>query len=231
MTQAIKIIERAFGRIGVLASGETLDGAQTEDGLEALNDILDQWSTESLTVYKSVQASHALSGAMSYTIGPGGDVDALRPLFIESAFIRTQGLDTPITIIGDDRFDGIAMKTLGGWPKYLRYSPEMPLGKIDVWPQASGHELHIRYGMQFDSPAVPADDMVLPPGYRRALILALAVELCAPYGRALTQELVTSAADSKAAIIRTNINANVQEASFDPALVGVAGGYYRFLAG
>lgn len=231
MTQAIKLIERAFGRIGVLASGEALDGNQTLDGLDALNDILDLWNTESLAVYKSIEATHPLTSAMSYTIGPGGQIDALRPLFIQSAFIRTQGLDSPVTVIGDDRFDGIVLKTLGGWPRYLRYAPDMPLGRIDVWPQGSGHTLHLRYAMQFDQPVSPADDLVLPPGYRMALILALAVQLCDPYGRDVTQSLYTGAAEAKAAIMRTNINADVQEAAHDPALAAMAGGYHRFLAG
>ncbi|NYT76649.1 hypothetical protein H0A71_06565 [Alcaligenaceae bacterium] len=219
MAKAIEIIERAFKRIGVLAAGESISGHELLDGMQALSDLLEMWSADRLTIYKSIEIAHPLTGAMRYSIGPTGDISADRPLTIYSAFVRNGAVDTPVWVTGNNRFDGITDKSGYGRPEYLRYTPDMPDGHIDIWPHpGTGSTLHLRVGMQFDVPVAPADDLVLPPGYRRALALALAVDLCGVYGRPVAVDLIGQAVEAKAIIMRNNINADMDESSFDPFL-------------
>lgn len=231
MAQAIKIIEGALKRIGVLAAGESPTGEDVRDAFDALGTLLDSWSTESLTIYRTDEIAHALTGAMSYTIGPGADIDVQRPISVYSAFVRDSGgFDTPVWVVGDDKFDGIHSKVMAGRPEYLRYLPSMPAGRIDLWPNSGvGLTLHLRVGMQFDQPILPGDVLGLPPGYRRALELALAVELCDIYQRDVTQSLLALAVEAKANIMRANIK--IETALFDPALTQRPGGFGYFLAG
>lgn len=44
MTTALKIIQRAFSKIGVLAAETPLTSAELDDGLEELNDIISEWT-------------------------------------------------------------------------------------------------------------------------------------------------------------------------------------------
>lgn len=45
MTTALRIIERAFSKIGVRASETPLTASEVEDGLDTLNDLLSEWGT------------------------------------------------------------------------------------------------------------------------------------------------------------------------------------------
>lgn len=78
MTQCIEIISRALKDIGALEAGETPTPEATQDAFDMLNDILDQWSNESMMVsYKTEIIFPITSGQTQYTIGPNGQIGAV----------------------------------------------------------------------------------------------------------------------------------------------------------
>ena len=78
MTQPIDIISRALKDIGALEAGETPDSYQSQDAFDMLNDMIDQWSNESMMVsYKTEIIYPITSGVTQYTIGPGGTIGAV----------------------------------------------------------------------------------------------------------------------------------------------------------
>ena len=77
MTKPIDIITRAMKDIGALASGEVPTADEAQDAFDMLNDLLDQWSNESMMVsYKSEIVFTIASGQTQYTIGPGGNINS-----------------------------------------------------------------------------------------------------------------------------------------------------------
>lgn len=75
MTQPIDIISRALKDIGALEAGETPAPADAQDAFDMLNDMLDQWSNESMMVFYKTEIIFTLSqGQTQYTIGPGGQI-------------------------------------------------------------------------------------------------------------------------------------------------------------
>ena len=75
--QPIDIITGALKDIGVIASGETPTSEEAQDAFYMLNDILDQWSNESMMVYYKTEIVFPVtSGQTQYTIGPGGSIGA-----------------------------------------------------------------------------------------------------------------------------------------------------------
>jgi len=83
MATAIELIESSLRLATVLASGETASADEATDGLKSLNDILENWSLENLTVWQGDNEQYALTpGTGSYTIGPGGAFAATRPIRI-----------------------------------------------------------------------------------------------------------------------------------------------------
>jgi hypothetical protein len=78
MTQPIDIISRALKDIGALESGEVPDSYQAQDAFDMLNDMLDQWSNESMMVSYKTEIIYPISpGVTQYTIGPGGTIGAV----------------------------------------------------------------------------------------------------------------------------------------------------------
>ena len=77
MAQPIDIISGALKDIGALAAGETPTADATQDAFYMLNDMVDQWSNESMMVsYKTEIIFPITPGQIQYTIGPGGTIGA-----------------------------------------------------------------------------------------------------------------------------------------------------------
>jgi hypothetical protein len=77
MTQPIDIITRAMKDIGAVAAGEVPTADEVQDGLDMLNDMLDQWSNEDMMVFYKTEIVFSITpGQTQYTIGPGGQIGA-----------------------------------------------------------------------------------------------------------------------------------------------------------
>lgn len=219
-TTAIDLITGAMRLIGVLAVGETPTADEADGALDALNDVLETWSTENLAVYGSSNATfNTVGGQAVYTIGPGGSWNADRPQDINDAYCTVQGVDFPVGIWGQEEYNSVGLKTMQQ-PiiERLLYVNENPLGKVTLFPVPS-QAIPITLTMNRILTSVPtlATTMVLPPGYMLAIKHALAILLAPDYGRIVTQEVTDTAKMSKANIKRANKTKRV--ASFDSALL------------
>lgn len=77
MTTPFDIITRAMKDIGALAAGEVPTADEAQDALDMLNDMIDQWSTESMMVfYRTEMVFNTVQNTVQYTLGPGGSVGA-----------------------------------------------------------------------------------------------------------------------------------------------------------
>lgn len=77
MTKPIDIISRALKDIGALEAGETPDAASAQDAFDMLNELIDQWSNQSMmTFYKTEIVFPVTQNVTQYTMGPGGSVGA-----------------------------------------------------------------------------------------------------------------------------------------------------------
>jgi hypothetical protein len=78
MAQPFDIVSRALKDIGALEAGETPTPEAAQDAFDMLNDILDQWSNESMMVSYKTEIIYPISpGVTQYTIGPGGTIGAV----------------------------------------------------------------------------------------------------------------------------------------------------------
>lgn len=232
---ALDLIQSAMRLIGALEAEETATAAEASDALAVLNDLLEDWSTENLTVFTTVkQGPFALApGVATYTIGPAGAFNGFRPITIETAFVSFQGIDYPVQQVQDQQYDSLALKTQGSpIPLWLRYRPQFPLGEITLWPVPSDNAatLSLACNQQFSVLLNTAALISYPPGYSKALRYALAIELAPEYGKAVRPELAQLAQDAKADIKRVNKTPPLM--SFDPTLNDQFGaGLGNFLGG
>jgi len=77
MVMPIDIISRSLKDIGALEAGETPTPEAAQDAFDLLNDMIDQWSNESMMVYyKNEIIFPIVPGQTQYTIGPTGEIGA-----------------------------------------------------------------------------------------------------------------------------------------------------------
>lgn len=218
MATALDVIKRARRLIKALAVGETLEDELANDGLEALNAMLESWSIDELAVYVTKISTHNLTGVQSFTIGTGGTFNVPRPDRIESAFTTISGNDYPLQIIDNDQWNSITEKdTSATIPAYLKYDANVPLGNISLFPIPLGGSLTINTYQPLQRFENLTDVLVFPSGYERAIASNLAIEIAPEAGAQVSQELARMARDSKAAIMR--INARQPVLGMDSSLI------------
>lgn len=206
MATANDLITDSLADIGAIDPLESITAAEASHGLRKLNELLESFSNESLLVYTINQENFStVAGTASYTIGSGATWNTTRPLRIESAFIRSSGNDYPLTVLNREQFDAITTKTTQYLPEYLFYYPAVANGTVYLIgvPDAV-YTIFINSYKQLQSFAALTTEVVLPPGYLRAIKSSLAIELAPGYAKTPSAALVAIARDAKAAIKRLN---------------------------
>ena len=206
-TTAIDLITRAMKLAKVISSGETPTAEESNDALAMLNDILENWSTESLSVWASANDVVAtVGGQATYTVGPTGNFNITRPRTVDGAYITLQGVDFPVQPIGQLEFNAISLKAQQcAIPQFLLYVADFPLGSITLWPvpsQASPLTLSTPR-LLTQIPAL-ATAINYPPGAVKSLLYSLAIELATAFGAPLGAAMLALAADAKADYKRAN---------------------------
>ena len=229
MATARSIIKQSLQKIGAIVKGETADADEFVDGLTTLNALVASWSNDSLLIYARLSESFPLvSGQSSYTIGAGGDFNTDRPLQLLTAFTRIGGIDYDIDVISDTAFDAIIQKGLSNSiPEVLVYETSYPLGNITIYPVPTTGTLHIRSEKELTQFASLDTAVDLPPGWERALVYNLALEITPEYGQPVDQLVYDTAMDSlnkiKTAVAR---NKTMDVFAFDGSDNNIFTGWY-----
>lgn len=206
-TSALDIINGAARLLGVIFKSETLTADEANDGLVALNDMLDQWSNDNLITYAMTLESFALTGAASYTIGTGGAFNTSRPINIASAVVRLSSVDYPLTIITQQEYqEDISVKsTTSSIPEYLTYDNGYPLGTINMYAiPTSGSTLRILSNKPLSNLSALTTTIDFPPGWKKALRFNLAIDMAGEYGVEIPPAVIQGAKLSLGAIKRAS---------------------------
>lgn len=224
MATARDVIKRSMRILGVTASGETPSSAEISDGLTALNEMIESFSTENLIIPNVVREEFTLvSGTQSYSIGSGATFNTTRPLDIESATLENQAAsptsEYKLRILNSEEWARIETKDeTSDIPTCLYYEQTYANGTINLWPKPSAANKLVLYSKKPLTSFSSANDTVtLPPGYLRMLAFNLAVEWASEFGKAVSGEVFETARESKANIKRQNIQPIMLEC--DPAVL------------
>lgn len=218
-TSAYELIRGAMRLIGAIAVGETPTAEEANDGLDRLNDLLENWSTQPQAVYTSQNDSvTALAGVSSYTVGTGGAWNVPRPVNIVGAYCTYNGVDFPVAIVGKEEYDAISLKTQSQpIVERMLYIEDWPLGKAILWPVP---QVDIAISINADRVLTAisglTDAITLPPGYVLALKYHLALALAPEFGLDPPAQVVADATRFLADIKRANSKPRVSR--FDAAL-------------
>lgn len=226
MTTALQLVTSSLRKLGAVAAGEALDADEQSDALAALNQILESWNLKGLALFRRENAAYTLvPSQQAYSVGSGADFDGPRPITLHSAFVTRGGIDYPLAVLTQAQWNDILQKsTQSEIPEGVYYEPTFPAGTMRFWPvPIEALTVTLAIDMQLAAVADINDDLAFPPGYERALLYALAVDLAPEYPAVtLSQSVIDTADDALADIKRAN-NTQQQPATFDFALAGADG--------
>ena len=203
-------INRALRLLGVLAEGETPSAAVSQDALVALQQMLDSWNTERLSVFSTQDQTFLWpTSTISRTLGPTGDFVGNRPILIDDAtYFRdpSNNVSYGIKIINQQQYNGIAVKTVTStYPQVLWINMTYPNIEMYIYPVPTRLlEWHFISVEELTQPATLATEFALPPGYLRAFVYNLAMEMAPEFGVEPSPQVQRIAMTSKRNIKRIN---------------------------
>jgi len=202
-------INRAFRLLGILAEGETPSAAMSQDALMAMNQMIESWNIERLSVFCTQdQVFTWPSGFISRTLGPSGDFVGNRPvLFDDSTYFKApNGVSYGVKFINQQQYNGIAVKTVTStYPQVIFVNMTYPDAEMFIYPRPTQDlEWHFVSVQQLDQPAELVTELHFPPGYLRAFTYNLAMEIAPEFGVEPSQQVQRIAMTSKRNLKRIN---------------------------
>ena len=186
-----RLIYRALVEIGVISAGETVDPVQLEDGLESLQDMLDQWAFEGLLVPALTHYDHTVTGrakqvyTISADVSQAPDIVGDPPPTIEALSYRRQGITEPSPLVQTSYIVWAeGQSSVSTWPSQYYYEKEYPVARIyfdALTLPGDFFRLSGRAYLTGDS-LVGTEVHNLPRGYPRAVKYNLAVDIAASFG-------------------------------------------------
>jgi hypothetical protein len=203
-------INRALRLLGVLAEGETTSASVSQDSLMALNQMIDSWNTERLSVFCTQdQVFTWPAGEYIRTLGPTGNFIGLRPVLLDEAtYFRDPGTNVSfgIKFINQQQYNGIAVKTVTStYPQVIFVNMGFPDVTMSIYPRPTRDlEWHFISVQELSNPATLATDLFFPPGYLRAFTYNLAMEIAPEFGVEPSPQVQRIAMTSKRNLKRIN---------------------------
>ena len=210
MDTAGDIINGSLRLLGVLAEGETPSSETSQDALRAMNQMIDSWNTERLSVFATQdQVFTWPAGLLNRTLGPTGDFVGNRPVLLNDATYFKDpgtGVSYGIKFINQQQYNGIAVKTVTStYPQVIFVNMTFPDIEMYVYPRPTRDlEWHFISVEELTQPATLATTLHFPPGYLRAFRYNLACEMAPEFGVEPSSQVRRLAMSSKRNIKRIN---------------------------
>jgi hypothetical protein len=229
------IVTDALRELGVLAQSETASGDDATSGLSALNRLVDSWAAERLMIYTVARTSCAIATSDGeYTVGTGANFDVARPVYVDHLTYSDSASPGEIHLeaLTDDGWAAIEDKTeTSTVPGYYYYNPTFPTATLSLWPVPTSSTLtaYLYAPQQVAEFASLSTAISLPPGWRRALVKNLAVEMAPSYEKPINPLLLQQAAEAKGTVKRSN--KRLSDMRIECAALGYGGGDYDIYTG
>ena len=208
MATSLDIIKRAMRLAQVMTKGETPDADESQDGLDALNTMLDSWQIDRLFVYQIREESFTWAiNDQTQTVGSGGDFNTDLPTRIADncAFV-VNSTDHQASLINVDAWTAIPDKTTTStfpWFLYAEYGAALVTLYAYPIPNANV-TFKLRSWKRLQSFSDLTTALSLPPGYQRAIEYSLAEEFGPEFGVAISPEVSRIAFKARNAIRNVN---------------------------
>lgn len=237
-----KLITTALRNLAVVSANSVPTAEDISVSLQAFNALIDSLSTDILNIHTVLPYRFpVVAGKNTYTLGPALDDNGLptnadwvisRPMRIENAVLLVNAPTTEVNgqvVIGEtsstlffdlqllnfSQYAGITVRKLETtWPTSLFDNGAYPLRTLKLWPVP---EVTLACELWLWEPlatyASLDDELNLPPGYERYLVLKLAKEVCPEFGANWTNTLEARLQESESGVKTLNQQTNYTKQS------------------
>lgn len=227
MATARDIITKALQKIGAVTKTESVSADEASDGLSSLNGLISSWANDSLLVHgRSWETFTLTAGDGEYTIGPTADFPTTRPVSLVASYVRDADTDYPLQVISDESYTlFIQSKSDSGVPDVINLDNAYPTSKIRLYP-VPDRTYTLFLLSEKPLTTLGLDDTIsLPPGWERALIYNLAIEIAPEYGQQIDQVMYQIALEAKASIKRAVARSRPLDVNISSGTFNIYTGY------
>lgn len=224
---ALDIIKAALRLIQVIDPLETPDSATAQDGLFALNQMVDSWNAQRLAIFTTARQLFNLNaGQQTYLMGQSGttDFNVPRPAKIEYMSVinlnnPVQPLELPLDYITEGQWREIPVKNIASaLPQQVWDDQGFPNRTLNYWPVPN---VPLQTAIYTWTALTQFQDLTtlytFPPAYAKALRYNLAIDLAAEFTSGNINPLVEQQAIASFAVVQS-MNAPLLDLKTDPAL-------------
>lgn len=205
----------ALRLLGVSSAEEPIYPDMAQAALEALNSLLDAWSTENLLAWTRPKIPLPLiPGQQVYTWGetvPPCDIAGVPPVRLDLCLLAIGGApvqDWPITILDQTQYEtSVWLKTMpSSYVEYVYLEDTQPVKRLHVWPVPTDPTTTLQLVPWPAQPQYTHWDAGLdwPNGYLRMFSYNLAVELAPQYLAEASPTVQRIAEESKRSLFPVN---------------------------
>lgn len=211
MSTGTQIVNDAAFACGALGQGENLSADDSALILRRLNRLMDYWSNLRGMVYEIVTDSFpAVIGTQQYSSTLLATVG--RPVEVTFMYARLNSIDYKIDLVSSDEWARIPYKTVQSVPRVCWVDTSFPDDTFNLFP-VPDNVYTIFVGAQKALPNTigMATSLAFPPGYEKAIVDVLAVDIAPSFGRQVSPDLRLSADNATRAIECTNFEPIVMD--------------------
>lgn len=201
---ASDLINEALTLIRVQRPGYTPSAADSDYALQVLNTLLENWNIQGLHVFTLTEFTSALTpGKQSYKMGKLAEFNSPRPVRIESASILRGLLRTPLTLVDAATWGRIPSPTFSDVLPTVLYNDNSY--DASGWTSLSFHPIpsdasstvDLFVWAQLTDSLALGDTVSFPPGYVKAIVYNLAVDLAPAFKQPLDPSIAQVASGAK----------------------------------
>jgi hypothetical protein len=221
----LDLIKRSMRLLSATNIGDAPTNEEAQDGLVALNGLIDSFFTQRLMKFSTNRTLYNLqSGKQVYLLGPAAvspDWPGTRPSFIDRAGLillnsdPSQVLEVPLTVLKTDaEWAAIRAKSItSDIPQQLYYDRGFSAagaGQVALWPiPTASNQVALYTPAELAVFTALTQTISLPPAYTRVLAYRLAIELAAEFDREPPAAVVAIADEAVASLKRANFTLNI----------------------
>lgn len=200
---ALEVITDAYQWLNRLSPGEALNADDAATGFSRLNTMVDKWSAKRAFLFQHVQTSAAQSGNLTLGVGSWASIAP------GTQILAIDANNFPIAPITMAQYQAIYDTTTTGLPAMWTQDG---LSNVYFVPVPNGQTVKILTGVGVSQFADQTTQYTVPPGYKAALGIALAVSLAPPILGGVPGDLLRERKDALLAI-----------ESYEPAILDCLG--------
>jgi len=223
----------ALRKLRVIDPSENPNATELDNCFTEMKRMLHTWAAKGMYVFVSTEDVLTLTAETEeYTIGSGGAINSARPTQINTAtFVRANGLDSKLQIVGEAKFADIVQKGIGAdTPAVIWYETTYPLGTIHLWPPGGG-ELHLWSRKRLAEPATVGANAVFPEEYQDAIVWELSCRMAPEFIGDPTEYMRIRSTDAMATLRDLNEANNPAELDNEISMLGIADNAYDINGG